>query len=79
MREKLIDVLLKYKNAFATDKKPLAAIIWHEEDIILNVEEPYPPLLRIPACPAVTGALGQKYKSGLALSNQGTHLEDPKE
>ncbi|MBW0546263.1 hypothetical protein O181_085978 [Austropuccinia psidii MF-1] len=26
----------------------------------------------------VTGALGQKYKSGLALSNQGTHLEDCK-
>ncbi|MBW0535126.1 hypothetical protein O181_074841 [Austropuccinia psidii MF-1] len=26
----------------------------------------------------VTGALGQKYKSGLALSNQGTHLEDSK-
>ncbi|MBW0565190.1 hypothetical protein O181_104905 [Austropuccinia psidii MF-1] len=28
---------------------------------------------------SVTGALGQKYKSGLALSNQGTHLEDSKE
>ncbi|MBW0574121.1 hypothetical protein O181_113836 [Austropuccinia psidii MF-1] len=27
----------------------------------------------------VTGALGQKYKSGLSLSNQGTHLEDSKE
>ncbi|MBW0499181.1 hypothetical protein O181_038896 [Austropuccinia psidii MF-1] len=26
----------------------------------------------------VTGALGQKNKSGLALSNQGTHLEDSK-
>ncbi|MBW0473667.1 hypothetical protein O181_013382 [Austropuccinia psidii MF-1] len=27
----------------------------------------------------VTGALGQKYKGGLALRNQGTHLEDSKE
>ncbi|MBW0494569.1 hypothetical protein O181_034284 [Austropuccinia psidii MF-1] len=28
--------------------------------------------------PIVTGALGQKKKSGLALSNQGAHLEDSK-
>ncbi|MBW0517966.1 hypothetical protein O181_057681 [Austropuccinia psidii MF-1] len=52
MREKLIYVLFKYKNAFASDKKPLGAIFWHEEDIILNVEKPYPPLKRRPAYPA---------------------------
>ncbi|MBW0501455.1 hypothetical protein O181_041170 [Austropuccinia psidii MF-1] len=52
MVEKLIDLLFKYKNAFATDKEPLGAIIRHEVDIILNVEKPYPPLLRIPAYPA---------------------------
>ncbi|MBW0551170.1 hypothetical protein O181_090885, partial [Austropuccinia psidii MF-1] len=45
----LIDLLFKYKNAFATDKEPLGAIIGHEVDIILNVEKPYPPLLRRPA------------------------------
>ncbi|MBW0564991.1 hypothetical protein O181_104706 [Austropuccinia psidii MF-1] len=49
---KLIDLLFKYKNAFATDKEPLGAIIGHEVDIILNVEKPYPPLLRRPAYPA---------------------------
>ncbi|MBW0560064.1 hypothetical protein O181_099779 [Austropuccinia psidii MF-1] len=43
MKEKLIDLLFKYKNAFATDKEPLGAIIGHEVDIILNVEKPYPP------------------------------------
>ncbi|MBW0538498.1 hypothetical protein O181_078213 [Austropuccinia psidii MF-1] len=52
MREKFIDLLYKYKNAFAIDKEPLAAIIKHEVDIIVNVEIPYPPLLRIPAYPA---------------------------
>ncbi|MBW0551406.1 hypothetical protein O181_091121 [Austropuccinia psidii MF-1] len=52
MKEKLINHLFKYKNAFATDKEPLGAIIGHEVDIILNVENPYPPLLRRPAYPA---------------------------
>ncbi|MBW0505447.1 hypothetical protein O181_045162, partial [Austropuccinia psidii MF-1] len=52
MKEKLIDLLFKYKNAFETDKDPLGAIIGHEVDIILNGEETYPPLLRRPAYPA---------------------------
>ncbi|MBW0524623.1 hypothetical protein O181_064338 [Austropuccinia psidii MF-1] len=52
MKEKLIDLLFKYKNAFVTDKEPLGAIIGNEVDIILNVEKPYPPLLRRPAYPA---------------------------
>ncbi|MBW0511244.1 hypothetical protein O181_050959 [Austropuccinia psidii MF-1] len=52
MKEKLIDVLFKYNNAFATHKEPLGAIIGHEVDIILNGEKPYPPLLRRPAYPA---------------------------
>ncbi|MBW0588937.1 hypothetical protein O181_128652 [Austropuccinia psidii MF-1] len=52
MKEKLIDLLFKYKSSFATDKEPLGTIIGHEVDIILNVEKPYPPLLRRPAYPA---------------------------
>ncbi|MBW0494391.1 hypothetical protein O181_034106 [Austropuccinia psidii MF-1] len=52
MKEKLIDLLFKYNNAYETDKEPLGAIIGHEVDIILNVEKPYPPLLRRPAYPA---------------------------
>ncbi|MBW0573238.1 hypothetical protein O181_112953 [Austropuccinia psidii MF-1] len=52
MKEKLIDLLFEYKNAFETDKEPSGAIIGHEVDIILNVERPYPPLLRRPAYPA---------------------------
>ncbi|MBW0553915.1 hypothetical protein O181_093630 [Austropuccinia psidii MF-1] len=52
MKEKLIDLLFKYKNSFPTDKEPLGAIIGHEVDISLNVEKPYPPLSRRPAYPA---------------------------
>ncbi|MBW0566058.1 hypothetical protein O181_105773 [Austropuccinia psidii MF-1] len=51
MKEKLIELLFKYKNAFSTDKNPLGAIIGQEIDIIINVEKPYPPLLRRPAYP----------------------------
>ncbi|MBW0577897.1 hypothetical protein O181_117612 [Austropuccinia psidii MF-1] len=51
MKEKLIYLLFKYKNSFATDKEPLGSIIEHEVDIILNVGKPYPPLLRRPAYP----------------------------
>ncbi|MBW0535791.1 hypothetical protein O181_075506 [Austropuccinia psidii MF-1] len=49
MKEKLIELLCKYKNAFTTDKEPLGATTGHEVDIILNVEKPYPPLSRRPA------------------------------
>ncbi|MBW0568943.1 hypothetical protein O181_108658 [Austropuccinia psidii MF-1] len=56
MKEKLIDLLFKYRNAFQTDKEPLGAIIGHEVDIILNLEKHYPPLLRRPAYPASPGA-----------------------
>ncbi|MBW0522948.1 hypothetical protein O181_062663 [Austropuccinia psidii MF-1] len=52
MKEKLIELLFKYKNAFATDKEPLGAMIGREVDITLKVEKPYPPLLRRPAYPA---------------------------
>ncbi|MBW0532906.1 hypothetical protein O181_072621 [Austropuccinia psidii MF-1] len=56
MKEKLMDLLFKYKNAFATDKEPLCSLIGHEVDIILNVERPYPRLLRRPAYPAIPRA-----------------------
>ncbi|MBW0545185.1 hypothetical protein O181_084900 [Austropuccinia psidii MF-1] len=38
-----------HRGAFASDKEPLGEIIGHEVDIILNIERPYPPLLRRPA------------------------------
>ncbi|MBW0501392.1 hypothetical protein O181_041107 [Austropuccinia psidii MF-1] len=40
------------KEAFSSDKEPLGGIIGHEVDITLNIERPYPPLLRRPAYPA---------------------------
>ncbi|MBW0554363.1 hypothetical protein O181_094078 [Austropuccinia psidii MF-1] len=52
MKEKLIDLLYKYKNSFETDKEPLGSIIGHEVDIILNVDKPYPPMLRRSAYPS---------------------------
>ncbi|MBW0546956.1 hypothetical protein O181_086671 [Austropuccinia psidii MF-1] len=45
-------LLYDHKGAFESDKEPLGAIISHEVDIILNIERPYPPLLRRPAYPA---------------------------
>ncbi|MBW0543035.1 hypothetical protein O181_082750 [Austropuccinia psidii MF-1] len=45
-------LLYDHKKAFASGKKCLGAIISHEFDITINIERPYPPLLRIPAYPA---------------------------
>ncbi|MBW0492499.1 hypothetical protein O181_032214 [Austropuccinia psidii MF-1] len=45
----LSSLLYDHKEAFASDKEPLGAIFGHEVDIILNIEKPYPPLLRRPA------------------------------
>ncbi|MBW0531795.1 hypothetical protein O181_071510 [Austropuccinia psidii MF-1] len=45
-------ILFDQKEAFASDEEPLGAIIGHEVDITLNIERPYPPLLRRPAYPA---------------------------
>ncbi|MBW0533011.1 hypothetical protein O181_072726 [Austropuccinia psidii MF-1] len=52
MRNDLIDVLYTYKYAFASDNEPLGAIKGHEVDITLNIDRPYPPVLRRPAYPA---------------------------
>ncbi|MBW0580039.1 hypothetical protein O181_119754 [Austropuccinia psidii MF-1] len=48
----LSDLLYDHKEAFASDKEPLWAIFEHEVEIILNIERPYPPLLRRPEYPA---------------------------
>ncbi|MBW0550694.1 hypothetical protein O181_090409 [Austropuccinia psidii MF-1] len=56
MKEKLIDLLFKHKNAFSTDKEPLGAIIGHEVDILPNVEKPSQTLLRRPAYSAIPRA-----------------------
>ncbi|MBW0495089.1 hypothetical protein O181_034804 [Austropuccinia psidii MF-1] len=49
----LSSLLYDHKGAFASEKEPLGAIIGHEADIILNIERPYPPLLRILAYPEI--------------------------
>ncbi|MBW0485193.1 hypothetical protein O181_024908 [Austropuccinia psidii MF-1] len=56
MKENLIEILFQYREAFASDNEPLGAIKGHEVDIMLNVEIPYPPLLRRPAYPAIPRA-----------------------
>ncbi|MBW0556056.1 hypothetical protein O181_095771, partial [Austropuccinia psidii MF-1] len=45
-------ILYDHKEAFASDKEPLGALIGHEVDITPNIERPYPPLVRLPAYPA---------------------------
>ncbi|MBW0524458.1 hypothetical protein O181_064173 [Austropuccinia psidii MF-1] len=52
MRLDLIDVFYTYKNAFSSDNEPLGAIKGNEVDITLNIDRPYPPVLRRPAYPA---------------------------
>ncbi|MBW0554129.1 hypothetical protein O181_093844 [Austropuccinia psidii MF-1] len=52
MKEELIEILFQYRKAFASDNEQLGAIKGHEVEIMLNVERPYPPLLRRPAYPA---------------------------
>ncbi|MBW0557685.1 hypothetical protein O181_097400 [Austropuccinia psidii MF-1] len=52
IENELSALLYDHKEAFASHKKPLGVIIGHEVDIILNIERPYPPLLRRPAYPA---------------------------
>ncbi|MBW0560974.1 hypothetical protein O181_100689 [Austropuccinia psidii MF-1] len=51
MRQELINVLYTYKNAFASDDEPLGSIKGHEVDIALNIDRPYPSVLRRPAYP----------------------------
>ncbi|MBW0513122.1 hypothetical protein O181_052837 [Austropuccinia psidii MF-1] len=51
MRHDLINLLYTYKNAFASDNEPLGAIKENEVDITLNIDRPYPPLLRRPDYP----------------------------
>ncbi|MBW0582097.1 hypothetical protein O181_121812 [Austropuccinia psidii MF-1] len=43
-KNELAALLYDHKEAFASDKEPLGAIIVHEVDIISNIERPYPPL-----------------------------------
>ncbi|MBW0547831.1 hypothetical protein O181_087546 [Austropuccinia psidii MF-1] len=52
MGHDLIDVLYAYKNAFASYNEPLGTIKGNEVDITLNIDRPYPPVLRGPAYPA---------------------------
>ncbi|MBW0551336.1 hypothetical protein O181_091051 [Austropuccinia psidii MF-1] len=51
-RHDLIDVLYTYKNAFASYKEPLGTIKGHKFDITLDIDRPYPPVLKRTAYPA---------------------------
>ncbi|MBW0545470.1 hypothetical protein O181_085185 [Austropuccinia psidii MF-1] len=51
MRNELINVLNTYNHSFASDNEALGAIRRHEVDITLNIDRPYPPVLRRPAYP----------------------------
>ncbi|MBW0502818.1 hypothetical protein O181_042533 [Austropuccinia psidii MF-1] len=60
-------LLYEHKEAFESDKEPLGATVGHEVDIILNIEKPYPPLLRRSEYP-------ESPKSGEALE---IHIKKP--
>ncbi|MBW0560653.1 hypothetical protein O181_100368 [Austropuccinia psidii MF-1] len=61
----LSTLLYDHKGAFVSEKEPLGAIIGHEVDIILNIERPYPPLIRRPSYPA-----GPKSREALETHNK---------
>ncbi|MBW0497044.1 hypothetical protein O181_036759 [Austropuccinia psidii MF-1] len=46
MKEDLIEISFQYREACASDNEPLGYIKGHEVEIMLNVERPYPTLLR---------------------------------
>ncbi|MBW0533272.1 hypothetical protein O181_072987 [Austropuccinia psidii MF-1] len=46
MRQELINVLYTYKKAFPSDNEPLGTINGHEVDITLDIDRPYPSVLR---------------------------------
>ncbi|MBW0474610.1 hypothetical protein O181_014325 [Austropuccinia psidii MF-1] len=52
MKEELIEILFQYREAFVSQNEPLGVIEGHEVEIMLNMERPYPPLLRRTAHPA---------------------------
>ncbi|MBW0554988.1 hypothetical protein O181_094703 [Austropuccinia psidii MF-1] len=49
MRHELMDVLYTYNDAFSSDNDPLGAIRGNEVYTTLNIDRPYPPVLRGPA------------------------------
>ncbi|MBW0543746.1 hypothetical protein O181_083461 [Austropuccinia psidii MF-1] len=60
MRHEFIDVLYTYKNAFASDNEPSGSIKGNKVNITLNIDRPYPPVLRRPdylASPRARGAV----------------------
>ncbi|MBW0513338.1 hypothetical protein O181_053053 [Austropuccinia psidii MF-1] len=59
MKADLIEILFKYREAFASDNEPLEAIQGHEVDIILHFERHYPLLSRIQAYPVSPKAKGE--------------------
>ncbi|MBW0543883.1 hypothetical protein O181_083598 [Austropuccinia psidii MF-1] len=56
MRHEVMDVFYTYKSAFASYNEPLGVIMRLEVDITLNIDRPYPPVLRRPADPASSTA-----------------------
>ncbi|MBW0535217.1 hypothetical protein O181_074932 [Austropuccinia psidii MF-1] len=54
IKQALFHVLDTYQNAFDSDNEPLGTMKGHEVDIDLNINRPYPPVLRrldFPASP----------------------------
>ncbi|MBW0565184.1 hypothetical protein O181_104899 [Austropuccinia psidii MF-1] len=68
------------RHAADTAYHPYACVVRsrHASDTAYHPYACGVPSRHAPNFQGVTGALGQKYKSGLPLSNQGTHLEDSK-
>ncbi|MBW0504328.1 hypothetical protein O181_044043 [Austropuccinia psidii MF-1] len=71
MRKELINVFYTYKNSLASDNEPLGTIKGHEVDITLNIDRPYPPVLRRPDYTASLRAIESLGKHIQELIQQG--------
>ncbi|MBW0519787.1 hypothetical protein O181_059502 [Austropuccinia psidii MF-1] len=48
----LLKMLRKNRPAFSIGEEPLGTIVGHDIELYLDVERPYPPMLRSPPYPA---------------------------
>ncbi|PLW53632.1 hypothetical protein PCANC_04268 [Puccinia coronata f. sp. avenae] len=83
----LLEVLNKFKEAFATVDQPFGAVKGHEVEITLTVEKPYPLMLRkapYPASPRTRDAIEEHIKLLVQMgilrkvgSNEGVDITTP--
>ncbi|MBW0521213.1 hypothetical protein O181_060928 [Austropuccinia psidii MF-1] len=58
LESELSELLYDHKEACGSDRESVGSNFGHKDDIILNIERPYPPLLRIPTYTSIRKSRG---------------------